>query len=400
MKKNKILRKFLFALVLIFLLCVNINHSIAINISNKTLNLNFKNGTLYVGGTGPNNYSKIQDAVSNSSSGDTIFVFDDSSPYIENVRIYKSISLIGENKNTTIIDGDGWGNILHVIAEGVEIRGFTITNGRCGILINTKYCFISDNIIINQIEGISIGRPLNEINGNHVKKNVYGIIIEDTNNNTIRNNLITENVGGLFILDCCDLDINSNKIETNNGGLILLESENIIIDRNKIINNNYGVYLKKSSKNIITKNNISKNNLYGIWLYNSSFNKIIINNNISKNKVGICLKNSCLKNEIFQNNFLNNSKNAYDECNNIWNDSKYGNFWSDYEEKYPDAKKKPLKAWMWDIPYEIDGGKNFDNCPLIRNWPKSRLPKFSQVSNLLQVIVSLINFKYHKRFNL
>ena len=78
-------------------------------------------------------------------------------------------------------------------------------------------------------------------------------------------------------------------------------------------------------------------------------NKIIINNNISKNKVGICLKNSCIKNEIFQNNFLNNSKNAYDECNNIWIDSKYGNFWSDYEEKYPDAKKKPLKLGPYSL---------------------------------------------------
>jgi hypothetical protein len=30
--------------------------------------------TLYVGGSGPNNYSKIQDAIDNASGRDTIFV--------------------------------------------------------------------------------------------------------------------------------------------------------------------------------------------------------------------------------------------------------------------------------------------------------------------------------------
>ena len=51
--------------------------------------------TLYVGGSGPNNYTKIQDAIDNASNGDTIFVYDDSSPYYENIVIDKSVTLIG-----------------------------------------------------------------------------------------------------------------------------------------------------------------------------------------------------------------------------------------------------------------------------------------------------------------
>jgi hypothetical protein len=31
---------------------------------------------LYVGGSGPGNYTRIQDAVDNASDGDTVFVFD------------------------------------------------------------------------------------------------------------------------------------------------------------------------------------------------------------------------------------------------------------------------------------------------------------------------------------
>jgi len=61
---------------------------------------------LYVGGSGPGNYTRIQDAIDNASDwGDTVFVYDDSSPYYEFLIINKSISLIGENKDTTIIKG-------------------------------------------------------------------------------------------------------------------------------------------------------------------------------------------------------------------------------------------------------------------------------------------------------
>ena len=65
------------------------------NISSKD-NSNFpsENNTLYVGGSGPGNYTKIQDAIDNASDGDTVFVYDDSSPYNEHLLIKKSILLV------------------------------------------------------------------------------------------------------------------------------------------------------------------------------------------------------------------------------------------------------------------------------------------------------------------
>ena len=60
--------------------------------------------TLYVGGDGPGNYTRIQDAIDDASDGDTVFVFN--STYYENIEINMSIRLIGENKNTTIIYGN------------------------------------------------------------------------------------------------------------------------------------------------------------------------------------------------------------------------------------------------------------------------------------------------------
>ena len=57
-----------------------------------------KGDTLYVGGNGTGNYSKIQDAINDSSDGDTVYVYDDSSPYYENLIVDKPITLKGENK--------------------------------------------------------------------------------------------------------------------------------------------------------------------------------------------------------------------------------------------------------------------------------------------------------------
>ena len=86
----------------------------------------FYGKTLYVGGLGPDNYTKIQDAIVNASDDDTVFVFDDSSPYYENIMIDKSINLIGENKNTTIIDGSRKDDVVHINADSVKLSFFTI----------------------------------------------------------------------------------------------------------------------------------------------------------------------------------------------------------------------------------------------------------------------------------
>ncbi|RLF52019.1 MAG: hypothetical protein DRN11_01820, partial [Thermoplasmata archaeon] len=93
-----------------------------------------KNGngrTLYVGGSGPGNYSKIQDAIENASNGDTIFVY--SGTYYENVVINKSIDLIGENVKTTIIDGMRRNKTVFILVSNVLVCNFTIRNGTVGI---------------------------------------------------------------------------------------------------------------------------------------------------------------------------------------------------------------------------------------------------------------------------
>jgi hypothetical protein len=86
--------------------------------------------TLYVGGDGPGNYTKIQDAIDNASDGDTIRVY--LGVYYENqIIIDKALQIRGAGWTTTIIDGsdatlpsDG---LVRITANGdVTFEGFTV----------------------------------------------------------------------------------------------------------------------------------------------------------------------------------------------------------------------------------------------------------------------------------
>ena len=214
----------------------------AINVKNMKYNIRttlYNNNILYVGGLGTGNYSSIQDAVDNASDSDTIFVYDESSPYYETIKIsWKSINLIGENKNTTIIDGMNESNVIYVNSDNIRISGFTIrnssktgTNYRAGIFVyvNSDYVNIVGNKLCNNYYGILFyySGPHNE----YSKTETYRLT------------------------DC-------------------------IISGNNISNNYIGMYLRYSDDNEIYNNTISNNNL-GVWLLNSYNNKIYLNNFIN-----------------------------------------------------------------------------------------------------------------------
>ena len=161
------------------------------------------NNILYVGGTGPNNYTRIQDAINDAEDGDTIFVYDDSSPYYENIIIDKSIKLIGENKETTVINGCG-NNTITINSEFVSIEEFTIENeyryDTFGIVINGANNTISHCIIrYNSNTGIFICSSNNHIFKNKFYKNWNGIYASYWGHNLIENNIFLRNKIGIEI---------------------------------------------------------------------------------------------------------------------------------------------------------------------------------------------------------
>ena len=126
--------------------------------------------TLYVGGDGPGNYSKIQDAITYALPGDTVFVY--SGTYHECIIIDKTINLIGEDKNNTIIDGLKRDSVIVIIAESVSIKNFTIRDGINGFDDKSDKTSISHNIIIDNDKGIKTSYSENvNITGNIIAEN-------------------------------------------------------------------------------------------------------------------------------------------------------------------------------------------------------------------------------------
>lgn len=152
--------------------------------------------TLYVGGSGPGNYSKIQDAIDNASEWDTVFVY--SGTYLESIVIDKSMQVIGENRHTTIIDGRGHEIVVEIYAHDVLFEEFTVQyptlDLKIGILINGNFARIYNNTIQRSVKGIQIQGDCCRIISNNITKNVIGLIINIYSLNIIQRNNFIENI--------------------------------------------------------------------------------------------------------------------------------------------------------------------------------------------------------------
>jgi len=299
---------------------------------------------LYVGGSGPGNYTKIQDAIDNAGNGDTVFVYDDSSPYFELLHIHIALSLIGENKETTVIDGQNNSSpdgIIHIKANDVRISGFTIQNfSYIGIFLNgSSSDTITNNIIIRCDTGVySIKSSRNTISDNIFSNNIDGIeLATRTNDTTVSNNYMTKNGAGIwsgeiYAVTRRNYFIN-NTIENNAYG-ILLYTDDDIIESNNISNNYFGIYADNVARHQIIKNMVSKNKV-GIFFVRGGSN-VIKNNNLRFNRVGVVLLVSS-ENEFQSNNFILNFKNAGGFLSaNTWNH----NYWN-----RPLFRPKPIIIW-------------------------------------------------------
>ena len=204
MGKNKFIEMNL-TITIIYLIIIVSVFSSGTSSALKQSYLSVINGDiLYVGGNGPSNYSSIQDAIDDAENGDTVFVYDDSSPYYETLEVDKSIRLIGENKVTTIIDGEKIDNVISIIADEVNISGFTIRNCddewwlSAGIETNSDYNIIFNNIFANNMNGIFIGKTFSDFNkvfSNIFANNSHGLRIDGSNNSIFNNTIQNNNVG-------------------------------------------------------------------------------------------------------------------------------------------------------------------------------------------------------------
>jgi len=361
------MRKIIALGIMLLFLGMTISSSVGFNLEKQSIKPLSSGNILYVGGNGTGNYSKIQDAIDNASDGDTVYVYNGT--YVENVVVDKSINLTGEDKGTTIIDGNGTGDVINITSDWVNISGFKIKRSGnypdTGIDISSNHNTIKDNTIKYNWGGLGLISDCNNniIKGNIISANYYGIYFSKSSNNSIIGNYISNNQYGLtLIYDSCGNTVTRNNITSNHQyGIELFWSNNKAITENIISNNGDGILIYHSSNNIITGNNITSNSYYGIKFDYCSDGNTITSNNISKNRDGIYLQDSSNNNIIYHNNLINNTQNAYDECNNSWDDGypSGGNYWDDYNGTDGNGDG------IGDTPYPIPGGDNEDRYPLM-----------------------------------
>lgn len=269
----------------------------------------------------PDNYPTIQEAVNSANPGDMILV--KVGTYEEQVTVNKTVTLIGENRQNTILHWNGMNANVIIDSDDVIIRGFTFGGNAINIRVNASArVTIAENTIVFSAEGIEA---------------------DHATNMTITNNVI--NGSGL-----------------DNIGIMMEYTYNCWILNNTITNAVYdGIRLWYADTTLIQYNSIKEND-FGIYSYSSN-NNLIINNEISGNGHGISLEGSSHDNTIFANNFIDNLSPVtfFGSAPNTWDNGTIGNYWSDYVMKYPDATQM---GSVWSEPYMI-GTNNIDHYPLV-----------------------------------
>jgi len=391
--------------------------------------------------TVPDDFTTIQAAVDNASAGDTVFV-KNGTYYCglgNEIVINKSLSLIGEDANTTIINGQyetfqyhlggpGGLSTVSIDASNVLITGFTITNCENAIAIN-QY---SNSYTVSGIHII----------GNNLIGNFVGIRDADNsldNNLLVSGNNIANNSLVGFYLDSANSLVSNNLFSDNNGAIGLNEAENVTVCYNRIVNNSRGVSLAEVSGASIFGNNITgsagyyspDDYGYGISFTSNCNNSLVYDNNIWGNTYGIILRNVGLEssgipipqgsgNVVYHNNLFDNSQNANVEHqypNNVngvvngttivsWDTGTVGNYWGDYLSRYPNATEMGTSG-IGDTPYIIDEN-NTDQYPYVQKADISTTPsphstllalsdlQWAVIVAVVVVIILVLSFLFYR----
>jgi parallel beta-helix repeat protein len=241
---------------------------------------NVRASTLYVGGSGPGNYTTIQEGVDAAKPGDTVFVY--AGTYPEDVEIPIPLSLVGEDANTTIIDIPGPGSNIWVTSDWVNITGFNLTKmlpgsgNNYGILLDyADYCSISHNIIFRNV--------------------MDGILLTESDNNVVADNLIMENRVGIGIGMSDYNIITSNRFFRNGAQVNVVGSQYNVIRFNTVTSDGPvagGVGLLYSDNNLVVGNNFT--NMFGGVSLHGSNNVTIVSNSFTQTIYGVSLSVSRL----------------------------------------------------------------------------------------------------------
>ena len=286
-------------------------------------------------------FQTITEGIDASEDGDRVFVFNGTYISSNPITVTKSINLIGEDPDSTIID---LGFEIEC-ADYVTVSGFTAKNWgirfwhsshgtiRGNILLeqggiqlsNCSNCVVSDNFISPYLDnGITITTDSisNTISSNYISGvNEHGIDISKSNDVFITDNFIIDSDdNGINVYSAESIIISDNTIINNDQGIKLWTASNSSVIGNTITNNNNGIDVANSESLTISNNIASNNDQNGIDVYVSE-NIAISHNTLTNNDMhGIDISNSddlVISNNSISNNYAHGISVCFSNNNDI-----------------------------------------------------------------------------------
>jgi parallel beta-helix repeat protein len=293
-------------------------------------------------------FDSIENAINNVSEDGTVFIYNGT--YYENIIINKTIELIGEDREKTIINGNEKGNVLSIFDNDCTIQNINFSNAgvNSGIKILSNDNKIVNNTFFDNYYGIWIDtKTKNTVSDNIFLKNYNAIRLRSVTDTEITNNQILSNTMEGFNLETClritikdntfyeggisisgqliaweshiieDNTFNNNPIyyyKNENGitvptdakQVILVNCSNIDIKDSNFEKVASGIQISFGNDITVENNNFESNNINSIYMYHCE-NNTIKNNNINSGK-GIDLLDS--KYIIISKNTIKNTETA------------------------------------------------------------------------------------------
>ena len=227
-------------------------------------------------------FATIQHGIDVSTDGDSVSV--SAGNYVENINYNgKNIAVIGEDWETTIIDGGEVGSVVTISSssESATLEGFTIHNGQSssggGVYIDSSTVFLHDMRIENNTSqgqggGVYISSSdidLNDvtIGSNHAMGDGGGVYIYSNSNVDFSECIITENTcdddgGGLKIHNTCSVMFSNSELTANTsadkgGAIVANDYSDLTFDSSLIADNNalYGAAFRLRTGTILNLSN-------------------------------------------------------------------------------------------------------------------------------------------------
>jgi parallel beta-helix repeat protein len=254
-------------------------------------------------------YDTIQEAINSGATLDGDIITVKAGTYRENIEVNKTLTILGEDKATTIIDADRNGTGVKITAGNVTFSGFTVENSQSscgGIWLQTSgNCTITNNIAKGNYFGIYLNNSASNIlKNNEIKDNIFnfGVTGEDladfcndvdssntvngktiiylANQNGVDINSVYPEAGCLILLNCTNITVQNLDLVNNSNGILLINTHNSTLQNNNVTNCHEGIKLISSENNIL-KNNRLEGNTYGFSVLNGFVNIVDSSNTLN-----------------------------------------------------------------------------------------------------------------------